>query len=253
VARVIRETRGSKISTQRTLHARILADIEKRIVSGKWPPGHKLPAEVELAEQYGCARMTVNKVMTQLAEAGLIDRQRKAGSFVAQPRGQSAVLEITDIETEVKSLGRTYGFALQSRETMVANASHLQAWDVAAGSRIIKIACIHFSGDQPFCVEERLINATVVPSALEADFSSTAPGRWLLNQVPWTEAEHRIQAGAASAPMARRLDLEKGAPCLIIERRTWSNVGPVTKVLLTYPAKTHMIVARFAPSRQKSA
>ena len=51
-----------------TLHQKILGDIEGHIVSGEWPPGFRLPFEVNLAEQYGCSRMTVNKVMTQLAK-----------------------------------------------------------------------------------------------------------------------------------------------------------------------------------------
>ncbi|MBW8787882.1 MAG: GntR family transcriptional regulator, partial [Rhizobium leguminosarum] len=42
-----------------TLHQRILSDIEGRIVSGDWPPGHRIPFEVDLATQYDCSRMTV--------------------------------------------------------------------------------------------------------------------------------------------------------------------------------------------------
>jgi len=33
--------------------------------------------------QYGCARATVNKAVSALAAAGLIERHRRAGSFVA--------------------------------------------------------------------------------------------------------------------------------------------------------------------------
>ncbi len=54
-------------------------------------PSH--PYEHELMAQYGCARMTVNRAIASLASAGLIERRRRAGSFVAQPRMQSAVLE----------------------------------------------------------------------------------------------------------------------------------------------------------------
>ena len=33
-----------------TLHQRILSDIEGRIVSGEWPPGHRIPFELDLAD-----------------------------------------------------------------------------------------------------------------------------------------------------------------------------------------------------------
>jgi cytochrome c-type biogenesis protein CcmF len=58
-----------------SLHQRIRADIQERILSGAWPPGHRVPAEHELMAEYGCSRMTVNKALSALAAAGLIDRR----------------------------------------------------------------------------------------------------------------------------------------------------------------------------------
>ena len=60
--------------------------------------------------------MTVSKALTELADAGLIERRRKAGSFVRRPLAQSAVLEIHDVAAEVASLGAIYGYKLISRE-----------------------------------------------------------------------------------------------------------------------------------------
>ena len=98
-----------------SLHQRILGDIEDRILSGEWQPGFRIPFEVDLAEQYKCSRMTVNKALTQLAKTGLIERRRKSGSYVTQPRAQSAVLEIRDIKLEVQSLGLAYDYRLLSK------------------------------------------------------------------------------------------------------------------------------------------
>ena len=95
-----------------TLHQRILSDIEGQIVSGAWPPGHRIPFEMALAEQYDCSRMTVNKALTQLARAGLIERRKRSGSFVTHPQAQSAVLEIHDIKSEVLSLNLSYSHKL---------------------------------------------------------------------------------------------------------------------------------------------
>lgn len=52
--------------------------------------------------------MTVNKVLTQLARAGLVERRRKAGTFVMRQQSRSAVLEIHDIRMEVAALGQPY-------------------------------------------------------------------------------------------------------------------------------------------------
>ena len=50
--------------------------------------------------------MTVNKALSELAKAGLIERRRKAGSFVMRAPSRSAILEIPDIKSEVEALGR---------------------------------------------------------------------------------------------------------------------------------------------------
>lgn len=231
-----------------TLHQTILSEIEGRIVSGEWPPGFRLPFEVDLAEHYGCSRMTVNKVMTHLARAGLIERHRKAGSFVTRPRAQSAVLELHDIETEVKSLGLPYEYTLVSRADRPSNAEDRRLMELAEATPMIELLAVHRAGGKPFCVEERRINAGVVPEAAGTDFGANAPGRWLIAQVPWSAAENRIQAMAAPAETARLLELPKGTACLVVERRTWSHAGPVTFVRLTYPGDSHTLVARFTPT-----
>lgn len=237
-------------STSQTLHQRILGDIEGKIVSGEWPPGHRLPFEIDLAMQYDCSRMTVNKVMTQLAKAGLIERRKKSGSFVTRPQAQSAVLEINDIEAEVRSLNLDYSFVLKRRNIRKANDTDLRSLDAEAGSDVLDLMCVHFAGKRPFCVEERLINLANVPEAASADFAATPPGQWLIRQVPWSTAEHRIRAVAAASEMAELLDVTKGTACLVVERRTWSGEGPVTRVRLSYPGETHELVARFTPASQ---
>ena len=61
-----------------TLHKRIRSEIQARILSGVWPPGHRIPFEHELMGEYGCSRMTVNKALSQLAKSGLIERRKKS-------------------------------------------------------------------------------------------------------------------------------------------------------------------------------
>ena len=230
-----------------TQHERILRDIEARIVSGAWPPGHRIPFEVDLATQYGVSRMTANKVLTQLAKAGLVERRKRSGSFVRQPRAQSAVLEIHDIRNEVEQLGQAYSFRIERRRERRARRTDRRWLDTPEGGRLLDVVTIHFAGVLPFCVEERLISLDTVPAAADADFTERSPGQWLLEQVPWTSAEHRIQATAASDSMAQLLDEPPGTACLVIERRTWSHSGPVTYVRFTYPGDRHMLVARFTP------
>ena len=233
-----------------SMHERILGDIEGRILSGEWPPGRRIPFEHELSAQYACSRMTVNKALTQLAKAGLIERRRKVGSFVMRPPSRSAVLEIPDVKTEVVALGLPYRYEILGRwrrRGARADATRLERIGTAP---VLDITCRHWAGEQPFCLEERLINLAAAPEAATEAFAETSPGPWLLARAPWTTAEHRIRARAADPRRAALLDVAEGTPCLAVERRTWSGELAITHVRLTYPGEAHELVARFSPAQR---
>ena len=232
-----------------SLHQKILGDLQGKILSGKLAPGARIATEHELAEAYDCSRMTVSNVLAKLARAGLVERRRKAGTFVTRPQSQAAVLEIHDIKAEVLALGLPYRFELVSRATRRGTASDRERLGSRPPGRVVDLVVRHFAGDRVFCLEERLINAEAVPEAAHERFHDIAPGRWLLDSVPWTAAEHRISASNASGATAAALSVRSGTACLIVERRTWRAALPVTQVRLTYPGDSHQLVARFTPTQ----
>ncbi len=232
-----------------SLHQKILGDLQGKILSGKLAPGARIATEHELAETYDCSRMTVSNVLAKLARAGLVERRRKAGTFVTRPQSQAAVLEIHDIKAEVMALGRPYRFELVSRATRRSTAADREQLDTKSAGRVVEVVVRHFAGAKVFCLEERLINVEAVPEAAGENFQDVAPGRWLLDSVPWTAAEHRISASNASGSTASSLSVRSGTACLIVERRTWRAALPVTHVRLTYPGDSHQLVARFTPTQ----
>jgi len=230
-----------------TLHRRIRADIERRILSGEWRPGDRIPFEHELMAEYGCARMTVNKAIASLAEAGLIVRRRRAGSFVAHPRMQSVVLEIPDIQAEITARGEQYGLQLLARRRRKPMSSRPEEKTLAGKGELLALRCLHLANGRPFALEERLISLASVPEAQNVDFARESPGTWLLGHVPWTQAEHRITAVNADPDTAQTLDIEVRAACLALERRTWRGSTDITHVRQIFPGTGFDLVARFAP------
>lgn len=232
-----------------SLHQRILSDIEQNILTGRWPPGHRIPSEQQLAGQYECSRMTVNKVVTQLARAGLVQRRRKIGSIVLPQKAQSAILEIYDIREEVKATGTSYHHRILARTVRSAGRDEAELLGLSRKKSIVDITCLHFAGDDPFCLEQRLINLGVVPQAEHETFELLSPGPWLLDHVPWSAAEHRIAARGAGEEEASRLAIVAGSPVMVVERQTWRLDQSVTSVRLTYPGESHTLTARFTPSQ----
>lgn len=234
----------SLVDAAPSLHARIRADIEGAILSGTLRPGDRIPFEHELMAQYGCARMTVNKALTGLVEAGLLDRRKRAGTFVSRPQIHMAALAIPDIQAEIEGRGFAYRLELLARDVLPAGAVDPTRMQPPRGAKVLALTCRHLADGVPFAVEERLISLKAVPDAAQADFSTIAPGSWLLAHVPWTEAEHRITAAPAGR-LAAALGVEEGVACLVLDRRTWRGDQPITHVRQVFPGAGFDLVARF--------
>jgi len=219
-----------------SIEARIRSEIEGRIRSGEWAPGTRIPFEHELVAEHRCARGTVNKALTRLAREGLIERRRRAGSFVARPHIRSAVIGVSDIGALVAARGETYRWELVSR--------------AIEGGRLL-LSGIHHAGTKPLGWETRWLDLATVPHAADIDFAAEAPGSWLLHSVPWTDARHRIRATAAGPEAASRLDIAAASPCLQIERWTWRDGAPVTHAIQRFPADQYDLVEDFTPRESR--
>jgi len=214
------------MAERRSIEAHIRGVIEDRIMSGAWHPGDRVPAEHELMVEFGCSRMTVNRALSALAEAGFVERRRRAGTFVARPRQQMAAIAIPDIEAQVVAAGMHYRLELLASETIAAASAPAEA-SLGRARSVLAVTCRHW-GVGVFALEERWINLDAVPQAATVDFACVAPGRWLLDHVPWTEGDYRITAVSAGE-RAALLETEAAAPCLSFER--WTSRGGAT---LTY-------------------
>jgi GntR family histidine utilization transcriptional repressor len=230
-------------------HARIIASLRQAIVEGSLAPGHLLPRETDLAAEYGVSRMTMNKVLTQLTAEGYLVRRKRSGTFVAEPRGQAAVMEINDIEQEVTGLGLSYSWSLASAQVSLPDEKERVLLDLPRGveGKLLMVSGLHMARGRPFCMETRAINLDAVPQASAQDFSRTAPGQWLVRTMPFSAASHRIRAVSATGADARRLGVAGGAACLEILRKTRIDQTWVTHVRLLYPGALHQVVADFAP------
>ncbi|KGB58519.1 UTRA domain-containing protein [Sphingopyxis sp. LC363] len=217
---------------------RIRDEIAAAIRSGEWRPGDRVPTEQELAARYECARATVSKALAELAASGLVERRRKAGTFVAHPPVHSAVMTVPDLAELIAARGDAYRWALTS-------ATHEAAGDELCAGPALRIAGIHMAADEPFALERRFIALDEVPAAAGADFAAEAPGTWLLGHIPWTQARHVIRAVNPARKEAALLGIGAGAACLELDRTTWRAGRVVTHVRQLFRGDRFDLVAEF--------
>ena len=69
-------------------YAQVVAEIQRRIETGDYPPGTLLPSEHQLVTEFGVSRPTIVRALTALRQDGWIETQQGRGSFV---RGRPAL------------------------------------------------------------------------------------------------------------------------------------------------------------------
>jgi len=57
--------------------------VQARVESGDWQPGRRLPAERDLASEWGVAYLTVRRMMRELRERGIVITTPGLGNFIA--------------------------------------------------------------------------------------------------------------------------------------------------------------------------
>ncbi len=227
------------------LYAQIKDHISRKIQDGTWPAGHRLPSEHELVAQFGISRMTVNRALRELVAQGRITRVAGVGSFVAENKPQSTLLQIANIASEIRQRGHDYRCRMLTVERVAASPD-VAAWlDLRAGASVFHSTCLHLENDTPVQLEERYVNPQVVPDYLEQDFEAVPPSEYLVRNVPFDQIEHLVDAVLPSAEQAAHLAMAASDPCLLLTRRTWTRNVPVTWVRCLHPASRYRLGSRF--------
>ena len=74
------------LSDDRPIWVQLCEQLRRRIVSGVYPPGTKLPSVRELAADAGVNPNTMQRALTELERDGLVYSQRTAGRFVTEDK-----------------------------------------------------------------------------------------------------------------------------------------------------------------------
>lgn len=220
--------------TQSVSYRDVKADLLAQIRSGALAPGAMLPGEEELCRRYGAARATINRAMRELAEEGLIERKRRAGSRVREAPVRQARFSIPLVRVEIEAQGAAYRYALM-RSHILPCPDWLRArLALAEGAATRHLQCLHFADSAPYQYEDRWINLAAAPAAHDADFSAVGPNEWLVRHVPFSTAQIAFSAFSADREAAQALGCAVGDALFQVERQTWRDGAPITYVRMLY-------------------
>lgn len=205
-------------------------EVLRRIRARDWAPGVTIPTEEDLARDFGCARATVNRALRDLADQGLLERRRKAGTRVALLPVRRATFEIPVIRREVEGRGATYAHRVLSWRRMVPPPP--VASRLGSAAELLFVETLHLADGLPFALETRWLNTRVVPTL--PDLTLVSLNEWLVRNVAYATGEIAISAEPADAREAEALGLAAGAALLVTERVTRGDEAPITFVRLAH-------------------
>jgi GntR family histidine utilization transcriptional repressor len=209
-------------------------EVLRRINTRQWKPGELIPGEADLAREFGCARATINRALRGLAEAGLLDRRRKAGTRVALHPVRKATLDIPVIRNEIEAKGFVYRYSLLSEERVLPPPDIRARMQVNPGAELIHLVSLHLADGRPYVFEDRWINPRAIPQIADVDFSRHSANEWLVANVPFEGGDFSFSAMTAGAREAGILSCREGEGLFVIDRSTWTADQMITSVRLTF-------------------
>ena len=240
------------MSEAQPLYAKVKDHILSNIRSGTWAPGARVPSENELVESFRISRMTANRALRELNAEGFVDRVPGVGTFVKEPPARSSLMELRNIAEEIEQRGHRYSSRVASKSEMTANPALAEEFEARALDRLFHIVIVHEENGVPVQLEDRHVNAAIVPGFLSQDFTKLTPTAYLLGVMPVDELDHTVEATLPSLEQQRLLNVDAMEPCLALHRRSWSRGQVVTVATLTYPASRYALHSRYKTSANGS-
>jgi len=208
----------------------IANEVRRRIIEREWRQGDRIPDEADLAIEFDAARATVNKALQLLADEGLLDRRRRAGTRVTVDPIRKATVSISIVREQVEQAGLAYSYRVVAKRRSPIPADIAARLGLPEGRMLVHMRAVHYGDGRPFQLEDRWINPPTAPGLEEVDFWQLNANEWLVRNAPYLRAELAFSAANADRREARLLQTQVGQALLILHRTTWNDRGPITTV-----------------------
>lgn len=215
------------------------------IHAGRWTEGDAIPSEQELAKQFGVSRMTVNRAVRELTAEQVLVRIQGSGTYVAQHKYQSTLVEIKSIAEEIHARGHRHRSELHLLERSKASELLALPFGIKTGHPLFHSVIVHFENDAPIQVEDRWVNPLVAPEYMQQDFSTITPNEYLMAAAPLQGVNYSIEALNPPRDIAEMLHIQQKEPCLVLKRRTLSKGQVASVVTMWHPGMRYQFAGSF--------
>jgi DNA-binding GntR family transcriptional regulator len=201
-------------------YLRIHDEIATDIAGGTPLADHKFPSEREMAERFGCTRVTLRQALQQLEAEGLVYRENRRGWFVSPQRIRYDPTRITGFMEYVAAQGRTPMTECLHAELRPAGPWLAKRMGLASADEpMFYLQRRRWVDRRPVLLELNALVASWCPGLLEADLNTslTSVLRERFGRIQ-SRCELTMHTGTVNDHQAELLQLSMGSSSVYLER-----------------------------------
>lgn len=212
-------------------YLRLRTELERRIRSGALPPGSRLPTEAELQRRHSISRSTAQRVLNELARAGLVERHRRRGTFVSQSARQENLLRVVNPTLSGPEIPGRH--VVESASVVPAGAADVALPGVEDDTPVNHLRRVKFdTDDNPIAVELSAVPFALAPDLLDEELAHlTVHDYFTRNHVPAATSRVYIDPVLLTEREAARLGCAPGLPVIRLRRLTWLVDGRLAEAM----------------------
>jgi len=181
-------------------------------------PGTLIPTERALAEQYGTSRTTVRQAIGELVAEGRLDRTQGRGTFVAPPK-VTHVRQLTSFSDDAASQGLTASARILDISEVPADAVTARRLAVEPGTGVHRVERIRLVNGEPLAHETAFLAGELPDLAANVEVRGSLYSALREDYgIRISEVEDTVETKLAGPDEVRLLDVEMGAPMLLVHR-----------------------------------
>ncbi|MCL4562837.1 MAG: GntR family transcriptional regulator [Chloroflexi bacterium] len=202
------------------------------------PPGERLPSEPDLARSMGVSRATLREAMRSFEGQGLIRRRQGVGTFVV---GRSQIIEsglevLESIEALANRIQLDVAMGALHVTQVKADAFQAAQLNCQSGDPLIEVSRVILADNRPVAYLVDLLPEDVLsPSDLSNGFTGSVLDLLLQRgELQLAQSRTEIRAVAASAELARALQIQRSDVLLLFVAFLYTTAGRVVDYSLSY-------------------
>lgn len=202
------------------LYHQIFLIVRNRIYAGDLLTGDRVPGEQDLTEEFGVSRITAKRALNELADAGLVIRERGRGTrVIKRPASPAVTSSIEGWLENISLMGVSTKAEVLEFDYVAALEDIAAALEIPAGAKVQRAVRIRRLEGQPMSYLVTYVPADIGKSFDRAALNTT-PMLQLLERagVDVASARQTISASIADAGIASALACPAGAPLIEVRR-----------------------------------